>query len=474
MRPNLRIEVLHNGRVLESEEGDLLHPWAHVESGDFIVPSAGEDSARYRVLSRLWSRERSNFHLHVLRIDVALAETSAMGFRAETIALRAKCEELAEVGIETLNRATKAESEVASLQAQLEESRRQTNKTMDMLTDEQDRSREKSPAENTPLMIRQLREHLAGGDDPDAYNLACEAEDEVDRILARVVCYDNPGLPLEDPAEVQHNEPAPGRDRLVGRIVSLRRQLEDARRMASQPPVPEWVVNDAAELGVRIGSRFFWLYKGRSLEYPDGKHDNGTPMLWRPVGKREFGECCLPVALDRMPNRYEVGEGWKPMGDPPVDTEDTPSDLTRTQLSDVFILLEAWDRWDGCSKASRAALRLRASLHEPPETAPPDERKAIGALGDHIDDMRCRADVADDPEEGIEGGSTVAEVLREEAEALENLLRLWPWPAPPDVIDAWCRLTAFGWFRTSDESEIVGSYLLCCKPFTYPKGIGSQ
>lgn len=48
----------------------------------------------------------------------------------------------------------------------------------------------------------------------------------------------------------------------------------------------EWVVNDLAELGVKIGSQFFFLYKSNSLESSGSK--------WRPVYKREFGECCTP------------------------------------------------------------------------------------------------------------------------------------------------------------------------------------
>ena len=79
----------------------------------------------------------------------------------------------------------------------------------------------------------------------------------------------------------------------------------------------EWVVNDNSELGVKIGDRFFWLYKGDSFVYENGKHDDGTPMLWRLVGKREFGECCHPVHLERYPERYTEGEGWKPLP-PPV------------------------------------------------------------------------------------------------------------------------------------------------------------
>ena len=55
----------------------------------------------------------------------------------------------------------------------------------------------------------------------------------------------------------------------------------------------EWVVNDNSELGVKIGEQFFWLYKGDSLVYEDG-HDDGAPIKWRKVFKREFGECCHP------------------------------------------------------------------------------------------------------------------------------------------------------------------------------------
>lgn len=60
------------------------------------------------------------------------------------------------------------------------------------------------------------------------------------------------------------------------------------------PDDVEWVVNDNCELGVKIGNRFFFLYKGHSLEYEDGLHDDGSKMMWRYVGKREFGECCHP------------------------------------------------------------------------------------------------------------------------------------------------------------------------------------
>jgi hypothetical protein len=58
------------------------------------------------------------------------------------------------------------------------------------------------------------------------------------------------------------------------------------------PDDVQWVVNDIAELGVRIGDQVFFLYKGESLVYTS--HDDGSPMLFRPVGKREFGEVVHP------------------------------------------------------------------------------------------------------------------------------------------------------------------------------------
>lgn len=82
----------------------------------------------------------------------------------------------------------------------------------------------------------------------------------------------------------------------------------------------EWVVNDNAELGVKIGRQFFWLYKGTSLIYENGTHDDGRPMLWRPVGKREFGECCHPVNY-ADPTKWgtvDVNDGreWQPIDAP--------------------------------------------------------------------------------------------------------------------------------------------------------------
>jgi hypothetical protein len=84
---------------------------------------------------------------------------------------------------------------------------------------------------------------------------------------------------------------------------------------------PVWIVNDLGELGVKVGARYFFLYKGENIEYgADAKdgvalHDDGTPMHYRIVGKREFGETCLPiswVANNRSEDRYTVNLTYHP------------------------------------------------------------------------------------------------------------------------------------------------------------------
>lgn len=79
----------------------------------------------------------------------------------------------------------------------------------------------------------------------------------------------------------------------------------------------EWVVNSLAELGVKIGDQFFFMYKGESLAYDSPADEHAEPMTYRPVGKREFGEVCTPI------NRWKEGligtvspddsDLWKPL-----------------------------------------------------------------------------------------------------------------------------------------------------------------
>ena len=88
-----------------------------------------------------------------------------------------------------------------------------------------------------------------------------------------------------------------------------------------------WVVNDLAELGVKIGDEFFWFYKGASMfvgtgedDEPVGCHRDGTPIMWRRVGKYEFGEVVHPLKFlrgERLPDRYtmELEPGTLPLED---------------------------------------------------------------------------------------------------------------------------------------------------------------
>lgn len=76
----------------------------------------------------------------------------------------------------------------------------------------------------------------------------------------------------------------------------------------------EWIVNDNGELGVSVGGRQFFLYKGESICYTKGTHDDGSPVFYRAVQKREFGECCRPVeiqAIRSTNNPFDMSKtGW--------------------------------------------------------------------------------------------------------------------------------------------------------------------
>jgi hypothetical protein len=74
--------------------------------------------------------------------------------------------------------------------------------------------------------------------------------------------------------------------------------------------IPDWIVNDIGELGVKINGRCFFMYKGESLEYDDCCHDDdGSPMMYRLIGKREFGETCHPLSwLFSPPAKIEASD----------------------------------------------------------------------------------------------------------------------------------------------------------------------
>lgn len=69
----------------------------------------------------------------------------------------------------------------------------------------------------------------------------------------------------------------------------------------------QWIVNDSGELGVMIGGRKFFLFKGESLEYNSPEDPEG-PKHFRLVGKREFGECCISPEFLKYRHNLDVGE----------------------------------------------------------------------------------------------------------------------------------------------------------------------
>lgn len=96
---------------------------------------------------------------------------------------------------------------------------------------------------------------------------------------------------------------------------TVRARLDEAVRSRGAAITADdvrWVVNDLGELGVEVGGRYFFCYKGDSLEYGTHgycKHGDGTPMRVRPVGKREFGETVWPLSwhvAGRSQDRYTV------------------------------------------------------------------------------------------------------------------------------------------------------------------------
>jgi len=110
---------------------------------------------------------------------------------------------------------------------------------------------------------------------------------------------------------------------VVARAIEKYRTLQEVDE-------PLWVVNNIGELGVRVGARFFFLYKGESIEYKEGDNvreegygRDAIPLKWRKVNKREFGEVQHPEGwyerqmykdeeyLPPIPNATKAEEHWQ-------------------------------------------------------------------------------------------------------------------------------------------------------------------
>jgi hypothetical protein len=106
----------------------------------------------------------------------------------------------------------------------------------------------------------------------------------------------------------------------LAKYEQMKRQIELLKEQTKLDPsesgdsIIEWIVNDNGELGVKTQGRCFFLYKGYSLEYKEGTHDDGTEMKYRGVFKREFGECCIsPLANNADFEKDNIDEPWKPL-----------------------------------------------------------------------------------------------------------------------------------------------------------------
>jgi hypothetical protein len=100
------------------------------------------------------------------------------------------------------------------------------------------------------------------------------------------------------------------------------------------PDDVQWVVNSIAELGVKIGDQFFFMYKGYSLVYAGEPDEDNKQLYWRPIKKREFGESCYPIHPDQERCGYSHLKGT-------VSLEDSP-DWKLLPMPP-----ENWDKGDG-------------------------------------------------------------------------------------------------------------------------------
>jgi hypothetical protein len=136
----------------------------------------------------------------------------------------------------------------------------------------------------------------------------------------------------------------------------------------------EWVVNSIAELGVKIGNQFFFCYKGSSLVYEEGDHDEeecGGPLMWRPVFKREFGECIHPINHADYSKIGKVSpddsDEWKLLPLPIAPPTDHPDQTAIRNAKEAVIAAARVSRGQlppGVPDRNAAELALSNALHE--------------------------------------------------------------------------------------------------------------
>jgi hypothetical protein len=136
----------------------------------------------------------------------------------------------------------------------------------------------------------------------EAFNNVMKALSELNRVALEAA--------RKPPVEFPQCEICGGLRNALGEDKCVCAELaEEAERLK-----PVWIVNSLGELGVKVGDKFYFMYKGESLVYTELSKEDGIHMMWRPIGKREFGETQHPqvwVAANRSGSRYSEGSGWQ-------------------------------------------------------------------------------------------------------------------------------------------------------------------